>query len=302
MNGDSSQQNGNNSNSKKNDEKKGPKTPEEVEKEKEKEHAKEVRKIGVFLIGTFLGLILFIYLLWPSKSSQEGLNNGGQNTSNAAQFSAEMQSTAKTDANLIHRAEWKDPNDNAGQNASNPTNVSANTQPTTKKDDDSTDTTNTDTNNCKNLFGLRVLGLVLVFGALGSFIHVASSFIYYIGNKDYKKEFKWWYFLRIPIGAALALIFCAIIEGGMFHVPPRGTESQLFVLIGLAGLIGMFSRQAGEKLSDIFDVVFQSKETGSRLKNKFGTGDGNLQSGMDTPTSNAEQKSAEVNKDAVPGI
>jgi hypothetical protein len=109
-------------------------------------------------------------------------------------------------------------------------------------------------------FHLRMLLLVLLAGALGSYIHVATSFSYHIARRDYEPHWYWWYWMRLPVGATLALVFIMIIEGGLFVVSTSYSDSTPITTIGVAALIGLFSRHALEKLRDIFDVVFNPRD------------------------------------------
>jgi hypothetical protein len=109
-------------------------------------------------------------------------------------------------------------------------------------------------------FHLRMLLLVLLAGGLGSYIHVATSFSYHIAKKDFEPHWYWWYWMRIPIGATLALVTIMIIEGELFVPPTANNEATPFTTIGIAALIGLFSRHAVEKLRDISDVVFNPRE------------------------------------------
>ncbi len=109
-------------------------------------------------------------------------------------------------------------------------------------------------------FHLRMLMLVLLAGGLGSYIHVATSFSYHIAKRDFEPHWYWWYWMRIPIGAILALITIMITDGGLFVAPAANNDATPITTIGIAALIGLFSRQAVEKLRDIFDVVFNPRE------------------------------------------
>ena len=52
-----------------------------------------------------------------------------------------------------------------------------------------------------------LLVLVLLFGALGSFVHVAKSFASFAGNRALVASWLWWYLLQPVAGMALALLF-----------------------------------------------------------------------------------------------
>jgi hypothetical protein len=102
--------------------------------------------------------------------------------------------------------------------------------------------------------------LVAVSGALGALIHVMSSFADYVGNRQLVESWVWWLFLRIPIGSALAIVFYLLIRGGLV-IPNGSTEPQVnpYGASGLAALVGMFAKQATDKLAEIFDTLFRSE-------------------------------------------
>jgi hypothetical protein len=105
-----------------------------------------------------------------------------------------------------------------------------------------------------------LLLLVLSAGALGSFVHAATSFADYIGNQSAKRSWVVWFILRPLIGSALALIFYLTLRGGLFT---SGTDSKSINLYGfaaIAALAGMFSKQATDKLSEVFDVLFKPSD------------------------------------------
>jgi hypothetical protein len=113
---------------------------------------------------------------------------------------------------------------------------------------------------------------VIAAGALGSLIHSITSFADYVGNRRLSKSWIWWLVLRMPVGVALALLFYLVLRGGLI-VPslPGGSgaanSTQLLNPYGVAGisaLTGMFSKQATDKLREIFDTVFRTREPVNR--------------------------------------
>lgn len=106
----------------------------------------------------------------------------------------------------------------------------------------------------------RLLLLVILIGALGSFIHAATSFSTYVGNDSLKPSWLWWYFLRPFMGMALALIFYFVLRGGMLSGGAGAENISLFGIAAVAGLVGMFSKQATDKLEDVFDNLFKTTE------------------------------------------
>jgi len=101
----------------------------------------------------------------------------------------------------------------------------------------------------------RLIFLVIVAGAIGSYIHSATSFADYVGNRKFASSWIWWYALRPFVGVALALIFYFVVRagfltGGANDVSPYGVAS-------MAALAGMFSKQATDKLEEVFTTLFR---------------------------------------------
>ena len=154
--------------------------------------------------------------------------------------------------------------------------------------------------------------LVAVAGALGAFIHVATSFTDYIGSQKFENSWIPWYFMRPFIGSALALAFYFLLRGGLITVNTGSAESDAqysvvqptthwykmdstphtilqstadsltgFTKIGsekpksapekippinpfgvtaISLLAGLFSKQAIDKLREVFENLFMTKE------------------------------------------
>ncbi|HKX84951.1 MAG TPA: IPT/TIG domain-containing protein [Pyrinomonadaceae bacterium] len=101
----------------------------------------------------------------------------------------------------------------------------------------------------------RLIFLVIVAGAIGSYIHSATSFADYVGNRKFASSWIWWYALRPFVGIALALILyfvvrAGLLTGGANEVSPYGVAS-------MAALAGMFSKQATDKLEELFTTLFR---------------------------------------------
>jgi hypothetical protein len=121
---------------------------------------------------------------------------------------------------------------------------------------------------------VRLLILVLLAGALGSYVHAVQSFASYVGNARFKATWTWWYILRLPMGAALAVFVYFGIRGGLLAAGTAtasgaANELNLFGIMSFSGLAGLFSKQAADKLSEVFDTLFATKEDGKR-KDKLG--------------------------------
>jgi hypothetical protein len=111
----------------------------------------------------------------------------------------------------------------------------------------------------------RLLLLVIVAGALGSYIHSSTSYADYRGNRQFAPSWTLWYFLRPFVGICLALIVYFAVRGGLLSVVLSGDEANdatkinPFGIAAIAGLTGMFSKQAADKLAEVFTTLFKSQ-------------------------------------------
>ncbi|HEY2068785.1 MAG TPA: hypothetical protein VGG48_04460 [Rhizomicrobium sp.] len=100
---------------------------------------------------------------------------------------------------------------------------------------------------------------VLSVGALGSFIHAATSLADYVGNREASNSWVVWFFLRPFIGSALALVFYLALRGGLLSGTTSATSLNVYGFAGLSAVSGMFSKQATDKLREVFDTLFRTK-------------------------------------------
>ncbi|MBQ0959031.1 hypothetical protein KAK06_08665 [Ideonella sp. 4Y11] len=106
----------------------------------------------------------------------------------------------------------------------------------------------------------RLILIVMCAGALGSFVHASTSFASYVGNKRLVLSWAWWYALRPFIGMALALIFYFVVRGGLLSTNAAASEMSVYGVAAVAGLVGMFSKQATDKLRELFDNLFRTEQ------------------------------------------
>lgn len=105
-----------------------------------------------------------------------------------------------------------------------------------------------------------ILLLVILVSALGSYIHVTVSFSDFAGNRQLVASWMWWYVLRVFVGSALAVLFYFAIRGGFFSAASDSSEINVYGIAALAGLVGLFSKQATDKLREIFDTAFRTQQ------------------------------------------
>jgi hypothetical protein len=103
-----------------------------------------------------------------------------------------------------------------------------------------------------------LLLLVIVASALGSYVHAVTSFTDYVGNRRLATSWMWWYVLRLFVGIALAVLFYFAVRGGFFAADATTEQVNPFGMAALAGLVGLFSKQATDKLREVFDTLFRT--------------------------------------------
>jgi hypothetical protein len=106
----------------------------------------------------------------------------------------------------------------------------------------------------------RLLLLVMVVSALGSFIHVASSFGDFVGNRRLTRSWVWWYLLRPYVGVPLATLFYFVVRAGFLTSGGSAGDVNRFGIAAIAGLVGMFSVKAADKLKELFDTLFKTTQ------------------------------------------
>jgi hypothetical protein len=101
--------------------------------------------------------------------------------------------------------------------------------------------------------------LVILLAAVGSYVHAATSFVTFVGNRRMSRSWVWWYILRTFIGITLALIFYFVIRGGLLSAGTSGEDLNVYGIAAVAGLVGLCSKQATDKLVEVFNTLFKTK-------------------------------------------
>jgi hypothetical protein len=112
----------------------------------------------------------------------------------------------------------------------------------------------------KTTSGTSLLLVVVITGALGSAIHMLTSFADFVGNRRLFKSWLAWYLLRPVIGAALAVLMYVALRGGFFSGNLQSGDVNPYGVAALGGLAGLFSQQATDKLKEVFETLFRVSE------------------------------------------
>ena len=113
---------------------------------------------------------------------------------------------------------------------------------------------------CPPLTGKDVVWLMILAGALGAILHGLRSFYWYVGNRQLVWSWIPMYFILPIIGAATSTVFYLILRGGL--MPGAAENDNVFGLMAIGTLVGLFSQQALEKLKSVSEVIFTVPPTG----------------------------------------
>jgi hypothetical protein len=111
---------------------------------------------------------------------------------------------------------------------------------------------------------VRLILLVLFAGAFSSAVFGLNSFVNYAGEDKLLARWHWLYYARPVIGAGMALIFYLVVRAGFLAGSTADAKAvNPFGFVAIASLVAMFSDSAIMKLNEIFDTLFNAKDTRS---------------------------------------
>ena len=105
---------------------------------------------------------------------------------------------------------------------------------------------------------ILILLLVALAGFLGNMIHISASFTNFIGAGKFRRSWTLWYFVKPFTAAGLAVGVYIIFRAGFLNSAEATASVNLYGVVGIALLAGLYTDMATQKLKEIFGVVFQS--------------------------------------------
>ena len=97
--------------------------------------------------------------------------------------------------------------------------------------------------------------MVLLVGALGALVGSSRRFLYFSTRDELTKRDEWSYLIRPLQGAALALVVYFTLRGGYLGQDASSPVNP-YGVAALSALVGLFTRHAVSKLTDVFDTLF----------------------------------------------
>lgn len=105
-----------------------------------------------------------------------------------------------------------------------------------------------------------LLILVAVAGFLGNMIHISASFTSYIGAGKFRKSWILWYCVKPFTAAALAIAVYFVFRGGFLNMSDDSSNINIYGLMTISILSGLFTDRTTLKLKEVFEVLFRPKE------------------------------------------
>jgi len=97
-----------------------------------------------------------------------------------------------------------------------------------------------------------LLLLVALAGFLGNMIYIGGTFTAYIGARTFRRSWILWYLIKPFIASGLALAFYFVFRAGFLNYSNDTSNINIFGIMALAMLTGLFTQVALKKLAAIF--------------------------------------------------
>ncbi|SEM69270.1 hypothetical protein SAMN05192574_101490 [Mucilaginibacter gossypiicola] len=121
---------------------------------------------------------------------------------------------------------------------------------------------------CTIQLGNLLLILVAAAGFLGNLIHVSRSLTFYIGMKRFQRSWYPWYIIKPFTASGLALLIYFATNGTSGSgTTDQGAPINLTAIMLTAGLVGLFTDIATQKLKVIFEAILKPADTHSGAGN-----------------------------------
>lgn len=112
--------------------------------------------------------------------------------------------------------------------------------------------------------------LAMIMGGLGTLLHVAGSFVMFVGNRELGRSWAFWYLLYPCIGMMLAVVLFFVLAAGFLTINNGGEVINPHGVAALSALAGMFAKPATEKLREVFETIFSVRKP-NQSKDKLGS-------------------------------
>src|SRR4051812_23606648 len=119
---------------------------------------------------------------------------------------------------------------------------------------------------------VSLLALAAVSGFVGALVHALTVLVVRKGRGRLDRSFALWYIGGPMTGAAVALILFAAVHGGLLVGGGGDASLNLYGIVALSGVAGLFARKATEKLAELMSDIGSSPRPGAPENSAIGTG------------------------------
>jgi len=105
-----------------------------------------------------------------------------------------------------------------------------------------------------------LLLLVALAGFLGNMIHIATSLTTFLATGKFDRNWMLWYYVRPFTASALAMGIYFVFRGGFMNMSGDIVNINLYGVMTISLLAGLFTDRATQKLKEVFDVIFKPKD------------------------------------------
>jgi len=107
--------------------------------------------------------------------------------------------------------------------------------------------------------------ITMVMGALGALVYSATRLVAHVAYENWKNSLMLWYLMHPILGSSLAVGFYAVVRGGLVSVS-SGSSLNLYGIAAFSFIVGLSSKQATQKLTDIIKNIFGPTESSDQSK------------------------------------
>jgi len=114
---------------------------------------------------------------------------------------------------------------------------------------------------------VTVLWIVMLMGALGAIVYSSNSLVTRVAHNDFGSQWTLWYLVHPPLGSSLAVIFYLVLRGGLVNLSVTTGGLNLYGVAAVSGIVGFSSKEATQKLKELFQTLFEGTPSSSQQYN-----------------------------------
>jgi hypothetical protein len=144
---------------------------------------------------------------------------------------------------------------------------------------------------------VTILWIVMLMGAIGALVYISTALVTRVANKKFDSKWTLWYLVHPLLGSSMAVIFYALLRGGLVNLSVSTGGLNLYGVAAVSALVGLSSKEAAQKLKDLFNTLFEGKPSANQQYNLTMVSKG---PGSTAPSSGSYDKGTKVTITAKP--